>query len=699
MNILQILPELNVGGVETGTVDLAGRLAALGHKAVVVSAGGRLVKELESRGASHYRLPVHKKSLFNIVRMIRPIEDIIRKERIDIVHARSRAPAWPAFFACRRTGAVFVTTCHGYYGKHFFSKVMGWGKRVIVPGNVIGRHMMDDFGVPHDRIRLVPRGVGLSRFKYTPPDEKRKDPFNVGIIGRITPLKGHLFFIKGMAKLARIVPDLKVWVVGDAPESKAAYKEQLLLLTRRLGLWNCTSFLGTQKDIPSVLSGLDLLVLATTTPEAFGRVVIEAQASGVPVVASKVGGVVDIIEDGVTGLLVPPADPASIALAAARIYRDPKLARRLAEAAYAKVRSKYTAENMAEATLKVYEECLNERRALIIKLSSIGDAVLTSAAIAAVKRKLGPGFRLSLLTGEPCREVFLRCPYIDDLIVCDLRNKDKGLRGIMKWGAVLRRGGFDMVIDFQNNRKSHLLSWLSAAGRRLGYRNGKLGSLLNCGVKDDKICGGPVEHQFRVLEPLGIAYSGEKLEFWPDASDEDSAQEVLSQAWVADNQVLVGINISASRRWTSKNWPPEKIVGLINLLCGRDIRVVLTGTEEEKKQADKIIASVKSPKAVINACGRTADINQLACLIGKCKVFVSCDSAALHAAAARGVPLAALFGPTDPRRHLPPSGQCEVIQRKLKCSPCYKPVCRKKATCMSGISPEDVFSAVCRLMS
>jgi len=697
MNILQILPELNVGGVETGTVDLAGRLVSLGHKAVVISSGGALVKELESRGAVHYRLPVHKKSFFNIVRMIRPIEEIIRKEKIDIVHARSRAPAWPAFFACRRTGTVFVTTCHGYYGKHFFSSVMGWGKKVIVPGNVIGRHMMDDFGVPYERIRLVPRGVELSRFTYSAPDEKRKKVFNVGIIGRITPLKGHLFFIKGMAKLARLVPELKVWVVGDAPESKAAYKEQLLLLTKRLGLWNCTSFLGTQKDIPALLSELDLLVLSTTTPEAFGRVIIEAQASGVPVVASKVGGVVDIIEDGVTGLLVPPSDPAAIALAAARIYRDPRLARRLSEAAYVKVKSKYTVENMAAGTLEVYNECLNERRALIIKLSSIGDAVLSTAAIGAVKRRLGPGFRVSVLTGEPCREVLLRCPYVDDLIVCDLKNKDKGLAGVLKWGSVLRRRGFDIAIDFQNNRKSHLLSWLSAAPQRLGYRNGKLGRLLNRGIKDLPGCCGPVEHQFRVLGPLGMSYASEALELWPDNADEAAAREVLSQAWAAENQALVGINISASKRWTSKNWPEEKIAGLINLLCGRDIRVVLTGTESERKQAERIIGMVKSPKSVINACGMTADINQLACLIGKCRVYVSCDSAALHAAAARKVPLVALFGPTDPRRHMPPAEKCAVIAKKLKCVPCYKNSCRTKA-CMRGISPEEVFEAVCRLM-
>ena len=196
MKILQILPELNVGGVETGTLDLAKHLVRLGHKAVVVSAGGALVKELEAIGARHYQLPVHKKSLFYIIRNIPLLAEIINKEEIDIVHARSRVPAWIAYFACRRTKAIFITTCHGYYKKHPFSYVMGWAKRVIVLSNVIARHMIEDFSVPHERIRLVPRSVDLERFKYLDPRAKRKEDFNVGIIGRITPLKGHRILLK-----------------------------------------------------------------------------------------------------------------------------------------------------------------------------------------------------------------------------------------------------------------------------------------------------------------------------------------------------------------------------------------------------------------------------------------------------------------------------------------------------------------------
>lgn len=184
MNILQILPELNVGGVETGTLDLAKHLVRLGHKSIVVSNGGNLVKDLEAAGSKHYSLPVHKKSLLSMIKMIPKLADIINKEQIDIVHSRSRVPAWIAFFAAGRTGKVFITTCHGYYQKHFLSRVMGWGKLIICPSQAIARHMMENFNVPYERIRLIPRSVDLERFKFISPDKKRREIFNVGIIGK-----------------------------------------------------------------------------------------------------------------------------------------------------------------------------------------------------------------------------------------------------------------------------------------------------------------------------------------------------------------------------------------------------------------------------------------------------------------------------------------------------------------------------------
>ncbi|MCX5714856.1 MAG: lipopolysaccharide heptosyltransferase II [Candidatus Omnitrophica bacterium] len=695
MNILQILPELNVGGVETGTVDLARHLVKRGHKAVVVSAGGELVKELESCGAIHYQLPVQKKSLFVMLKMISCLVKIIEKEKIDIVHARSRIPAWPAYWACRKTRVAFITTCHGYYGKHFFSYVMGWGKRVIVLSNAIARHMIDDFGVGHERIRLIPRSVDLAKFKFVLPDEKRAEEFNVGIIGRITPIKGHLIFIKAMAKLARVVPRLKIWIIGDAPSSREAYKEQIQVLVHRLGLMSLTQFLGTQRDIPGILGNLDLLVMATTTQEAFGRVIIEAQAAGVPVVATRVGGVVDIIDDEKNGLLVPAADPQGMADAAIRIFKDPQLSRRLAEHAYAKVKEKYNIERMVDSTLAVYQEALNNFNILVIKLSSLGDVVLSTAAIKAIRHKFGPNYRISVLVGEKSKDALLGCPYIDELLVCDLANKDRGLSGLIKLGALLQKKHFDIVVDLQNSRKSHVLSFLSLCPDRYGYDNRKFGALINHRIKNDIPLLDPLTHQFRILEMLGIEQKNAHLELWPQEKDCQVIDDMLSGEWLSSNQKIVGINLSASRKWVTKNWPLAQLTKFCEGLIKRDLRVVLTGTENELPLVNELTQKLKDLKP-INACGKTS-VSQLACLIKRCSVYITTDSAPLHIAASAGTPFVALFGPTDPRRHLPPAKKFALIKKDLDCGPCYKPQCKRK-DCMRSITAEEVLAAVDKLL-
>ncbi|MHB8154609.1 MAG: lipopolysaccharide heptosyltransferase II [Candidatus Omnitrophota bacterium] len=696
MRILQILPELNVGGVETGTLDLSKYLVRLGHKSVVVSAGGALVKELEAGGAKHYTLSVNKKSIISMFKLIPKLVEIIKNEEIDIVHARSRVPAWIAYFACRQTRAIFVTTCHGYYKKHFFSTVMGWGKRVIVLSNVIARHMIDDLSVPHERIKLVPRSVDLEKFKYLDPKIKRKDDFNVGIIGRITPLKGHAHFIKAMARISRLVPRLKIWIVGDAPASKEAYKEELQILVRRLGLWHCTEFLGTQRDIPGILEHLDLVVLATTTHEAFGRVVVEAQAAGVPVVATKVGGVIDIIEDGKNGLLVPPADAKSMAEAIMRIFMDTQLARELAENAYTKVKEKYNVELMVKNTLDVYREVLNNFKILVIKFSSLGDVILSTAGLRAIREKFPQeNYKISFLIGEESKDILLRSPYIDELLVCDLKNKDKGLAGLWGIGRILRKKNFDLVIDLQNSRSSHLLAYLSGCINRYGYNNKKFAFLLNHTICDLEPWVDPVTHQFRILKMLGIDLLNNALELWPSSEDQKAVDELLNAQWLSQAQKVVGINISASQRWSTKLWPMEYLICLCEELGLKDIRVIITGTSEDQALASTLINSLKNTK-VINACGKT-NINELAVLIKKCQVFISADSSPLHIASAVGTPFIALFGPTDARRHLPPGKNCVVIHKELRCSPCYKTKCRSKS-CMVQISPAEVFAAVMKLL-
>jgi len=697
MRILQILPELNVGGVETGTVDLAKYLIENGHHSVVVSHGGPLVADLDKVGSKHYILPVHKKNLLTMVLSVKKLRAIIRKENIDIVHARSRVPGWIAYLACRGTHAAFITTCHGYYSKNLFGHVMGWSKLIIVPSEIIGRHMIEDFGVSAESIRRIPRSVDLSRFSKRRTTKKSDPSPVIAIIGRITPLKGHTYFLKAMAKVIRSVPNARIWVIGSAPRKKESYRQELEILVRRLGLSDYVEFLGNRKDIPHLLSKVDVLVFSSIVPESFGRVILEAHAARVPVVATKVGGVVEIIDHEETGLMVLPKDTDNMASAVVRLIRDKDLRARFISAATKKLESKFTLAHMASRTVEVYEELLDTVNILVIKISSIGDVILSTASLKALRDRY-PKSRIHCLVGEQSQKILQHCPYIDGLIVFDPHHKDKGMLRTLRLANRIRKHKFDFVIDFQNNQKSHIFAALSFARETFGYRNKKLGFLLSRPVEKPDHSLAPVEHQFQVLNMLEMKYdSNSRLELWPSEQDKEYVEELLGSEWLGADSTMVGINIAASEKWESKNWPIEHIAKLCDILTNQNIRVFITGIDKDNDRAKELLGLTNAKLA--NFVGRT-DILQLAVLIQKCKVFVTPDSAPMHVAAAVGTPFVALFGPTDYRRHLPPAQDYKVFEKEMNCQPCYSQSCKIGThDCLVDITPEEVAEEVQRLMS
>jgi lipopolysaccharide heptosyltransferase II len=699
MNILQILPELNSGGVETGTVDLAKELVKNGHKAVVISNGGRMVKDLISIGAYHYQLPVHEKSLFAILSSVTRIKEIIEREDIDIVHARSRVPAISAFFAARSKGIPFITTCHGYYSKHIFSRIMGWGKLVIVPSNVVARHMLSNFKVPLERIRLIPRGVDLDKFIYSMRQcDTGKRVYQIAVIGRITPIKGHIYLIRAMAKVARIIPNSKLYIVGNPPASKPKYKQELEILVKRLSLSRHVEFSGDCDDIPQRLKDINLLIVPSIGEETFGRVIIEAQASGVPVIASRIGGIVDIIKDNDNGILVNPRDYAGLADAMIRVIKDQQLQKRLSENARAFIEKNLTLEHMYKKTMKVYKEAVESFKILIIKWSALGDIILSLPALKAIRKKF-PLAHIALLTSTQGIEIAGRFSYVDDFFVYKNLHGIKGIFELMELSSELKRYMPDLACDLQNNRKSHFFSFASCARRRIGYKSKKLDFFINEKIDGARDVLPPVQHQFRLLKGLGIKSIPDPDLFAANEHDAEYADALIKESWAGKKQKIIGINLSASSSWHTKKWPMENIVKLADLLAGNNCRVFMCGTKEDSAEAKKIISASKSKPFDIT--GRT-DIMQLAAFIKKCDVFISGDSAPMHIASMCKVPFIGLFGPTDPGRHLQysltgPAQTHKVIYKKLKCSPCYKRDCRH-LSCMKDITAEEVFSNVKKML-
>lgn len=372
--VLQILPALGAGGgVERGTIEIARAISDAGGRSLVASAGGAAVHEAARAKAEHFTLPLDSKNPFvmrgNVDRLVR----LIREENIDIVHVRSRAPAWSACAAARKTGTAFVTTFHGTYGagnplKRKYNSIMTRGDRVIAISSFIAGHIRQIYGVPSSKIRVIPRGVDLDWFDSTKVPATRVatlahqwrlgDGLPVVMLpGRLTRWKGQTVFLEAIARLGR--KDLRCVLVGS-DQGRAGYRHQLEEFIEKHDLASVVRIVNHCADMPAAYMLTDVVVSASTDPEAFGRVVPEAQALGRPVVASDHGGVRETVIEGETGWLTPPGDADALAEAIDRVLRlSPAARQSLADKAIANVRENFSKDAMCSKTLDVYNEVLN----------------------------------------------------------------------------------------------------------------------------------------------------------------------------------------------------------------------------------------------------------------------------------------------------------------------------------------------------
>ena len=692
MHVLQLVPSLDVGGVERGVLDLAKGFLARGHRVSVASAGGALVERLTALGASHHRLPLHEKSLPAIGSCLLAVERLIRDTGVDLVHARSRIPGWVGFVASRRAQRPFVTTAHGFYRPHLGSAVMTWGRLVIAPSEALGRYLVERFRLPRSRLRVIPRGVDLEEFAFQPPDA-HAGPWRLGLFGRLSPLKGQEVALRACARLVEKGIPVTLCLAGDLPGSPR--RRSLELLIAALKLQAHVEWLGVRQDIPALIASADCILAPSTYPESFGRAVIEAQAVGRPVIASRLGALPELIDDGASGLLVPPQNPEALAQAIERLIGDPALRERCIAAGRRRVDAHGGVAPMVERTLAVYDECLTRPNVLIWKLSALGDVILSTPSLRAIRRRF-PAGRLTLVVGRSAYPVVARCPYLDDILIDDPRERGWDPGRLVRLRARLRDGAFDWSIDLQNSRKTHLMAWWAGIPVRLGYRR-KFGRLLNRGVRLPRVVLTPIAHQHHLLRQAGIAPDGDALELWPAPQDDARARQLLGATEGPDRRPLAGLHPGGSGRWQTKRWDLDRWARVCDALTQRGVQVVVSGGLDERRLREELLRLTRTPPLVV--IGETS-LMELACLIKRCDVFLAHDSSSLHVAAAVGTPTVALFGPTDPRRHLPPTFTGQVLKKDVFCSPCYSPRCRTLThACMQRISVEEVLTAVLGLLA
>ena len=373
--VLQVIPKLSAGGAEQGCIDVCAELVRAGATSIVVSRGGNRLHEIARAGGIHIDLPVDSKNPFVIWRNAGRLKALIRKYSVDIVHARSRAPAWSGWLACRDTPAHFMTTCHAPYNlgdkwKNFYNGVMARGERVIAISQHVADYLTANYPIDPKVIRVVHRGIALEKFHPTSVTPERmiklsrawRLPDGAPVImmpGRLTRWKGHSVLIEAMAKLNR--PDIFCVMIGDV-QGRDEYRTELEALIQARGLSGQVRIVDHCDDMPAAYMLAMAVVNASTDPEGFGRVPVEAQAMGRPVIATDHGGARETIKRGETGWLIPPNDPGALAQTIAEaLALTPQQRAMLATRAMAHIAANFTREKMTDETLNVYAELLQNR--------------------------------------------------------------------------------------------------------------------------------------------------------------------------------------------------------------------------------------------------------------------------------------------------------------------------------------------------
>jgi len=379
--LLQVTPRLETGGAEQTTLDIAAAVQAAGGRALAASMGGRMESSLALSGATLVRMPVHAKNplviLINAVRLAR----LIRREKVSLVHVRSRAPAFSAALAARMTGVPLIATYHGVYNaksrlKRWYNGIMTRGEVVIANSEFTRAHVVAQHPVDPAKVIAIPRGVDIARFDPAAVSDERRTALAEAwglkpqdarvkflLAGRLTRWKGHRLAIDAAIQLkARGVENFVLILAGDS-QGRVGYLAELEAAIRTHGLMDQIRIVGHCADMAAAYTLCDVAIAPSLDPEAFGRTAVEPQAMGVPVIAADHGATRETVVPGETGWLARPGDVAGWTEAMERaIVVGPEARRRMGQAASARSRRLYSVEAMCDATLKIYADVLSARR-------------------------------------------------------------------------------------------------------------------------------------------------------------------------------------------------------------------------------------------------------------------------------------------------------------------------------------------------
>ena len=782
--ILYVDHATEVGGAQKSLLDLLRRLDRTRFEPVLLHApGADWAAEAAALGVrlceASLRGPVFEirrealrpgplGNLGGAARCAGPIVEIvraIRRERADLVHSNTLKTHVLGGLAGRLTGRPVVWHVRDLLApgpaRRFLQISAGLTRPHVI---AISKAVMSTFDqYPRLSKTVVHNGIDLAEWR---PRADRaavraalglpEDAQVVIVVGRLSPWKGHKTLIEAFSRLPASLGDARLLIVGDCIFWEQSYRDELEKLAEDLGIAERTVFTGHREDIPDLLAASDLFCLPSQN-EPFGRVVIEAMAAGLPVVATRGGGVPEIVEDKRTGLLVTTDRVAEMSSALAELLADEPRRRQMGRAGLRRAREHFDLAVTVAKIEDVYDRLLQRktqkakrgrgatrrsnpalkrldswsgslvlgglslaervrrrptpaidpetvRRILVIKLCCMGDGLLAVPAIRATARHF-PNAAMTCLCTSRNREVFDGLPYFDEIVTLGVSGSG-GLREVLSSGCPglvrlmrgLRKKRFDIVIDLDLYFKATpAIAYLTGAPVRAGFDTEGTGrGRLYTHPTPRRREQHEVECFLDVVAALGVPRAADHLEFAIDPASERAADKLLAAEGIGADSPIAVLVPGSSKNWPEKQWPADRFAAAGDALADQyGLRIVLVGARFERELCERLAGAMKAPAA--NLAGRTS-VKQTGHVLRRAALTVSNDTGPMHLSAAVGTPVVAIFGPTDDRKWRPWGDEHIVVADRPNCGPCYylseMPIC-DHVRCLKDLPVEAVLSA-CR---
>ena len=375
LSVLQVIPNLNVSGAEQGCIDIANHLSENNYNSYILTSSGLKILDVEKNGTKVLIGPVHSKNPLIIIRNIFLIANYINKYEIDIVHVRSRAPAWSTFFASKIKRIKFVTTFHGTYNfggtfKKLYNSIMLKTDGTIAISKFIYEHIKNNYKIKNKNIQTIVRGIDLNFFNpqiistndINTANEKyslQKDSIKILLPGRVTGWKGHLILIDAIYKLLE-KHKLNLEVLFFGPDQNLGLKKKIERSINSKGLGDIVKFYGSSSQMNLIYALSDIVISASTDPEAFGRVSIESQAMGKYIIASDHGGSIETVIQDKTGCLYNSRDSSELAKKIYNVIEEKKYKSDwISKQAIEHIKNNYGKNKMCEDTIAFYKKIIH----------------------------------------------------------------------------------------------------------------------------------------------------------------------------------------------------------------------------------------------------------------------------------------------------------------------------------------------------